>query len=329
MIRSLISESRICKRNSLRNIVLLNAFRSQPSKTIHLDQMEDAQKIPSGNESPVLIIATTISIALIGFAIFVGLNGQPFFSPLLSPNEVGDFLAGFAGALAFVWIIAAIFMQHEELKLQRKELALTRRETSRLADQNEKQALALQTSARAYFVERWERSLKLLYDIQIENAAYEFLKTIYSCEPTQQAAKKWIMEKFPGAGSFSIQKFRSRDITRLYLRPGHYVAELSGEISILVPPNTQILDHEFRSNIPKSEISPKQIAEAHNVQLNNLSTVVVEGSDLGLSALMREQNADQIIYPNFENNQTQRVVRSFLTALVDELICNYENQKTT
>lgn len=42
------------------------------------------------------------------------------------PNEVGDALAGFAGALAFVWIIVTVAMQSIELREQREELSRTR-----------------------------------------------------------------------------------------------------------------------------------------------------------------------------------------------------------
>lgn len=45
-----------------------------------------------------------------------------------NPNEVGDTLAGFAGALAFIWLIVTVTLQSQELKAQRKELQLTRRE---------------------------------------------------------------------------------------------------------------------------------------------------------------------------------------------------------
>lgn len=39
------------------------------------------------------------------------------------PNEVGDALAGFAGALAFIWLIATVVLQGQELREQRKEFA--------------------------------------------------------------------------------------------------------------------------------------------------------------------------------------------------------------
>lgn len=40
------------------------------------------------------------------------------------PNEIGDTLAGFAGALAFVWLIVTVGVQSQELKEQRKEFML-------------------------------------------------------------------------------------------------------------------------------------------------------------------------------------------------------------
>lgn len=41
-------------------------------------------------------------------------------------SQIGDYLAGIAGAIAFVWLIAAYLQQGSELKLQRVELSLQR-----------------------------------------------------------------------------------------------------------------------------------------------------------------------------------------------------------
>jgi hypothetical protein len=49
------------------------------------------------------------------------------------PNEVGDTLAGFAGALAFIWIIVTVAVQSIELQEQRKEISTT---NSHFAKQN-------------------------------------------------------------------------------------------------------------------------------------------------------------------------------------------------
>ncbi len=49
------------------------------------------------------------------------------------PNEVGDTLAGFAGTLAFVWIIVTVWLQSIELAEQRKELSEQRAATQDMA----------------------------------------------------------------------------------------------------------------------------------------------------------------------------------------------------
>ncbi|MBY6083712.1 hypothetical protein [Ruegeria arenilitoris] len=63
-----------------------------------------------------------------------------------APNEVGDTLAGFAGALAFVWLIATVWLQGQELAAQRQELREQRLATQEMAQaQNEQvQMLKLQ-----------------------------------------------------------------------------------------------------------------------------------------------------------------------------------------
>ena len=58
-------------------------------------------------------------------------------------NEVGDFFAGFAAALAFIWLVIGYFLQSAELKLQRKELGEQRLETARLADEANRQSEAI------------------------------------------------------------------------------------------------------------------------------------------------------------------------------------------
>lgn len=65
-----------------------------------------------------------------------------------APNEVGDTLAGMAGALAFLWIIVTVMLQSKELAAQRQELQLTRKEfeQQREATQDMANAVSLQTN---------------------------------------------------------------------------------------------------------------------------------------------------------------------------------------
>lgn len=46
----------------------------------------------------------------------------------LTANEWGDFLAGVFAPIAFLWLVATVWIQSDELREQRKELALTRKE---------------------------------------------------------------------------------------------------------------------------------------------------------------------------------------------------------
>jgi hypothetical protein len=48
-------------------------------------------------------------------------------------NEIGDKLAGIAGALAFLWLVVTVLLQGKELAAQRVELRLTREESARMA----------------------------------------------------------------------------------------------------------------------------------------------------------------------------------------------------
>jgi len=79
---------------------------------------------------------TVITIAFLGFIVCFGFTdycntppdsaqkcvskfNQFWSSP---PNEIGDTLAGIAGALAFLWIIITVMIQSQELRAQRAEL---------------------------------------------------------------------------------------------------------------------------------------------------------------------------------------------------------------
>jgi hypothetical protein len=62
------------------------------------------------------------------------------------PNAVGDTLAGFAGSLAFIWIVATVWLQSSELSEQRKvlQLQIEEMEQQRLATQDMARAMAAQ-----------------------------------------------------------------------------------------------------------------------------------------------------------------------------------------
>lgn len=64
---------------------------------------------------------TTIGIFVTAFLVLV------LSDKISDAAQFGDFLAGFAGALAFLWLVASFRQQGKELALQRRELSLQRR----------------------------------------------------------------------------------------------------------------------------------------------------------------------------------------------------------
>lgn len=73
-----------------------------------------------------LLVAIGVLLLLPEWTTEAGLSWR-ITSLLFSPsNEIGDALAGVAGALAFLWIIVTVMMQSKELAAQREELRLTR-----------------------------------------------------------------------------------------------------------------------------------------------------------------------------------------------------------
>lgn len=74
-----------------------------------------------------------------------------------TPNEVGDTLAGFAGVLAFVWIIVTVWLQAQELSEQRQELANQREEMEGQRKASEEMAKAMAVQAEVFFDEKKRR----------------------------------------------------------------------------------------------------------------------------------------------------------------------------
>jgi peptidoglycan biosynthesis protein MviN/MurJ (putative lipid II flippase) len=84
-----------------------------------------------------LVIAFWLSLALILMFALVWHDKKAW---SLEANEFGDFVAGFGSLLAFVWLVAATFLQMTELRLQREELKLQRQESEGLHIANREQA---------------------------------------------------------------------------------------------------------------------------------------------------------------------------------------------
>lgn len=81
------------------------------------------------------------------------------------PNEIGDTLAGFAGALAFVWIIVTVLLQSAELRAQREELKLTRAEMEAQRKATEELAQNSKVQADIFEKEQKQREQEVYRDI--------------------------------------------------------------------------------------------------------------------------------------------------------------------
>lgn len=73
----------------------------------------------NGESKKLLLIPSYMTLFVIIFAFFLAIDNK--FNEL-SLNEIGDFFAGFAGVLAFMWIIVTVLLQNRDLNLQYEEI---------------------------------------------------------------------------------------------------------------------------------------------------------------------------------------------------------------
>jgi len=114
------------------------------------DQEKKTEEKP---QQPISLIVGQVLTAgwVLAVGIYVYARSEKFAE--LAPNAVGDFVAGAAAPLAFLWLVVAVFLQKVELGLQRTELKESReaqqrqaRETAALVTESRRSGqLALQT----------------------------------------------------------------------------------------------------------------------------------------------------------------------------------------
>lgn len=74
------------------------------------------------------------------------------------PNEVGDTLAGVAGGIAFIWLIATVLLQSFELGEQRRVLSLQREEMEEQRKATQDMARSMSAQAAIFEDEKRDRS---------------------------------------------------------------------------------------------------------------------------------------------------------------------------
>lgn len=89
------------------------------------------------------------------------------------PNEIGDTLAGFAGALAFIWIVSTVWLQSNELSEQREVLQEQKEEFKLMVAAQNAQVKALEAQAEIFRDEKLGRD-----ELKAENYLSELLEAV-------------------------------------------------------------------------------------------------------------------------------------------------------
>lgn len=276
-----------------------------------------------------LKIAAPISIALGITAVVFGVGAWVFVEKrvwCLSGNEIGDFFAGFAGALALVWIIATIFLQKEELELQRKEVA-------RLADEAVLQSSSLKANAKTFFMDRWENGT-LNFAAESGKSFFELIVGLIQEQKDnggiEQALKSKAEQKFPQSKFDSIANYGQiilHDFSPS--RDGYtsYVLQSDLNASVLMLSTTVQPAQKTHHDIPlgqKFEIKNEflRIKLAGVIDRSEyVRDLIREGLSLGLESMMRSysiQQASRIRRPKSIGSEHAFLAEFVINSLVDE-----------
>lgn len=121
--------------------------------------------------SILLIVTATVSVLWVGACVGLLLAAKPCgvasdivasHITCLEANQIGDFLAGAFAPLAFLWLIAAVLLQRDELAAQREEL----RQSREVAEQQVEEA-----RRNVAFVAQQTDVLKQQHKMEVERLA--------------------------------------------------------------------------------------------------------------------------------------------------------------
>lgn len=98
------------------------------------------------------ILTTVVIVAAIGvFVLTPDMNTR---------SQLGDYLSGFAAAIAFIWLVAAYIQQGTELRLQREELALQRQSLDLQREELKRMGKYAAMGQMANLLDQFDRSLR-------------------------------------------------------------------------------------------------------------------------------------------------------------------------
>lgn len=160
------------------------------------------------------VLFTLCYLAALGFWLIPATElcedgAKGYFERLLScrkANELGDLLAGVFAPVAFVWLMAAVFIQAQELRAQREELSLTRLELAESRKVMEEQAR--QAQRQADFIGEQTNNLKNEADLisrQRKDAVFDAALTSFHLDSLGQLSNR--QYSVPTSESINLGRF--------------------------------------------------------------------------------------------------------------------------
>jgi hypothetical protein len=152
------------------------------------------RSLKSAGRNWVVWLALTLTVVVLTIGFEVGHDKHVFDLPA---NEIGDFVAGFGSLLAFIWLVAAVFLQMTELRLQREELKLQRIEAKGLKEANENQAhtlnlqqktleISVSVEKRSYLNRRFSETWNEILSLDSEEKVYFLILQKQFVRPFEQ-----------------------------------------------------------------------------------------------------------------------------------------------
>jgi hypothetical protein len=174
-------------------------------------------------------------------------NDGSFLSRILScrtPNELGDFLSGAFAPVAFLWLVAAVLIQAQELRAQREELAMTRQELADSREVMKEQAeqarnQAVQAQRQANFIgeqtENLKRQAEDYYREKQDRMFDEMLRALHKSSISRLSNVSCHIQTDGGMNLFSFPNLREFEHERALFQVSQILTHIAEAMKQLAP----------------------------------------------------------------------------------------------
>lgn len=161
-----------------------------------------------------------------------------------APNELGDFLSGAFAPIAFLWLVAAVLIQAQELEAQREELVLTRQELTNSREVMKEQAeqaknQAIQAQRQADFIgeqtENFKRQAEDYYREKQDRIFEETLRALHKSTVARIGGYSYQIATNGGTVMGSAPDFRNRDPETALFEMRAFLEQLEISLTKLLP----------------------------------------------------------------------------------------------